>query len=242
MQIGLIGFGRFGRLAVRHLAPDFEVLVYTPAGRFDEIEALGGKPVSFIEACIADVVILSVPISQFEETVQYAAPFLRPGAVIVDVCSVKEYPVWCMLKHVPEQVGILATHPMFGPDSAKDSIRNAKMVLCPVRVDEEVYRRFKIYLLRKGLVITEASPEEHDRDTALSLALPHFVGRALEEMGVKPLAIDTEGYKRLLTILGVVTNDTWQLFMDMQNYNRFAEVTRRNFMAALNKVEDKINA
>lgn len=242
MQIGLIGFGRFGRLAVQHLTSDFEVLVYTPSGCFDEIETVGARPVSFIEACIADVVVLCVPISRFEETVQYAAPFLRPGTVVMDVCSVKEYPVQCMLKHLPTQVSILAAHPMFGPDSAKDSIRNAKMVLWPERVDAAVYRSIKIYLLRKGLIVTEASPAEHDRETALSLALPHFVGRALEAMGVKPLMIDTEGYKRLLATLEVVSHDTWQLFMDMQNYNRFAKVTRRNFITALNEVEDKINA
>lgn len=241
-MIGVIGLGRFGRLAVSYLARDFEVCVYTPSGRFDEIEALGAKPVSFTEACIQEIVLICVPISKFAETVEYAAPFIRPGAIVTDVCSVKEHPVDCMRKYLSEHVQILATHPMFGPDSAGDSVKGAKIVLWPERMDDRRYRDIKAYLLQKGLQIIEACPAEHDRETAQSLALPHFIGRVMEEMRLTNLDIDTEGFKRLLHVMGVVTHDTWQLFMDMQTYNRYAKITRHEFMAALNKVEGKINA
>lgn len=240
-MIGVIGLGRFGRLAVSYLVKDHEVCVYTPSGRFDEIEALGTRPVSFTEACIQDTVLLCVPISKFAENVEYAAPFIRPGALVVDVCSVKEYPVAVMQKHLPEHAQILATHPMFGPDSAADSLQDAKIVLCPERIDAERYGKIKACLAGQGLKLIETTPEEHDRETAHSLALPHFIGRAMEAMGLESLEIDTEGFKRLLHVMGVVTHDTWQLFMDMQTYNRFAKITRHEFLAALNKVEDKIN-
>lgn len=241
-MIGVIGFGRFGSLAVQYLARDFEVRVYTPSCRFSEIEALGAKPVSFAEACICQTLLLCVPISRFAEIVEYAAPFVRPGALVIDVCSVKEYPVRCMHQFLPPHAAILATHPMFGPDSAKDSLKDAKIVLCPEKIPPERYDRIKAYLAGKGLKVIGTTPEQHDRDAANSLALPHFIGRALNQMGLKPQEIDTEGYKRLLHILGVVTNDTWQLFMDMQQYNRFAKIARKNFMTALNMLEEKINA
>jgi len=48
--------------------------------------------------------------------------------------------------------------------------------------------------------VIEASPSEHDRQIAVSLALTHFIGRSLAGMGAKPQDIDTEGYKRLLHI------------------------------------------
>ena len=50
---------------------------------------------------------------------------LKENAVIVDVCSVKEYPVQWMRELLPANVSILATHPMFGPDSAADSFTAA---------------------------------------------------------------------------------------------------------------------
>ena len=52
--------------------------------------------------------------------------------------------------------------------------------------------------------------------------------------------IDTEGYKRLLHILGVVTHDTWQLFTDMHRYNPYARENRCAFMAAMAQLEEKL--
>ena len=79
-------------------------------------------------------------------------------------------------------------------------------------------------------MVVESTPEEHDRQIAVSLALTHFIGRALSEFGAGPLDIDTEGYNRLLHILEVVTHDTWQLFMDMHRYNPFARQQREAFI------------
>lgn len=98
----------------------------------------------------------------------------------------------------------------------------------------------KKYLIGKGLNVIEATPEEHDRQIAVSLALTHFIGRGLDEFGAKELTIDTEGYKRLLHILGVVTHDTWQLFRDMYRYNPYAREERLAFMAALKRLEEKL--
>jgi prephenate dehydrogenase len=74
----------------------------------------------------------------------------------------------------------------------------------------------------------------------VSLALTHVIGRSLAGMDARPQEIDTEGYKRLLRILGVVENDTWQLFEDMHRYNRFASEARRKFKEAMQAVEQRI--
>jgi prephenate dehydrogenase len=55
-----------------------------------------------------------------------------------------------------------------------------------------------------------------------------------------PLDIDTEGYKRLLHVLGVVENDTWQLFEDMNRYNPYATETRQAFLNAVEKIHAKL--
>lgn len=240
-MIGLIGFGRFGRLATKYLTQDYPVHVFTPSGKLAEISALGAKPVSLVEAASQDIVIISVPISQFKSTVEYIKPFLKRGAVVVDVCSVKEYPVACMKKILPKHIQILATHPMFGPDSAGRSVRGAKIVMWPERMNDDIYRQIKVYLLGRGLMVSEVDPTRHDQQMAVSLSLTHFIGRGLDEFGIKPLEVDTEGYKRLLGIMDVVTHDTWQLFLDMQHYNRYAPKVRTDFLEALLRVETKIN-
>jgi len=147
-----------------------------------------------------------------------------------------------MKKYIPENVSILATHPMFGPDSAKTSLLDRKIVLCKERIDDDRYGRIKSYLESKGLNVIETTAEDHDRQIAVSLSLTHFIGRSLEEFGAEELIVDTEGYKRLLHILGVVTHDTWQLFQDMHYYNPYAKEKRLAFIEAMKKTEEKLSS
>jgi prephenate dehydrogenase len=237
-MIGLIGYGRFGRLTVRNLAPEFEVVVYTRnQDKGPDIAEVGGRLVSVEEASAQKIVILCVPISAMRKTLGKIAPLLKPDAIVVDVCSVKVYPAQWMRELLPPSVEILATHPMFGPDSAAKSVSGHKIVLCPERISTERYRKIKHWLGKKGMALIETSPEEHDRKIAVSLALTHFIGRSLAEFGAPTLDIDTEGYKRLLHILGVVNNDTWQLFEDMHHFNPFAKEKRRDFLKAMSKID-----
>ncbi len=242
-MIGLIGYGRFGRLTVRNLSAKFDICVYTrSAEKKEDIEQAGGKLVSMEKACAQKVVIICVPISAMQETCKQIAPLLRPDAIVVDVCSVKVLPVQWMRELLPASVDILATHPMFGPDSAARSVFGYKIVLCPERIRPDRYQKIRRVLLDTGLKVIETSAEEHDRKIAVSLALTHFIGRTLAEFGAEPLDIDTEGYKRLLHILEVVNNDTWQLFHDMHSFNPYAVEKRREFMAAMERVHGKIEA
>ena len=240
-MIGIIGYGRFGRLTAKNLAPDFKVLVHTRSlDKQADIASAGACLVSLQEACAQKVVILCVPISAMQETLRLIAPLLRTDAIVVDVCSVKVYPTQWMRELLPATVDILATHPMFGPDSAAVSVAGHKIVLCPERIAPQRYAKVKQWLHQKGVILIETTPEEHDRKIAVSLALTHFIGRSLAEFGAEPLDIDTEGYKRLLHILGVVGNDTWQLFEDMHHYNPYAREKRRTFLKAMERIEARL--
>lgn len=241
-MIGLIGYGRFGRLTVRHLSSDFDVVVYTrSADKRDDIAQAGGRLVSLEEACARKIIIVCVPISAMEQTLGQIAGLVPADAIVADVCSVKEYPVTWMRQQLPESVDILATHPMFGPDSAANSLAGHKIVLCPERISSRRYEKIRSWLEEKKLNIIETTPAEHDRKIALSLSLTHFIGRTLARFGAKPLDIDTEGYKRLLHILEVVNNDTWQLFEDMHRFNPYAREKRQAFIEAMDEINRHLN-
>lgn len=239
-MIATVGFGRFGKLMVRYLSQDFPVDVYDSGGRAEEIEKAGGRAVGLEAACRNEIVILSVPISAFRQTLKKVAPLLAPGTLVVDVCSVKTYPVEWMRDLLPASASILGTHPMFGPDSAADSLQGRKILVWNERVPAERYEKIVRYLRARGLVVIESTPEDHDRQIAVSLSLTHFIGRALAEFGAEPLEIDTEGYHRLLHILEVVTHDTWQLFVDMHRYNPFAGEKRELFIQALKTIDERM--
>jgi prephenate dehydrogenase len=138
---------------------------------------------------------------------------------------------------LPKSIDFLPTHPMFGPDSASESLDGRKIVLCPGRIGAERLRGVRRYLSQKGLTVIETTPDEHDRQMAVSLSLTHFIGRSLAEYGARPLDMDTEGYQRLLHILGVVEHDSWELFSDMHRFNPYAADHRRAFMTAAERIE-----
>jgi prephenate dehydrogenase len=239
-SIGIIGFGRFGRLAARYLARDFPIVVHTRSDKTKAITDCGARPVAFEAACGQKIVILCMPISAMRETLRRAVPLLREDALVVDVCSVKVYPVQWMRELLPKGVSILPTHPMFGPDSAADSLKGRKIVLCRERIDSRQYEKIKRWLQNQGLVVIEATAREHDEKIAVSLALTHFIGRSLSAFGARELDIDTEGYQRLMHILGVVGHDTWQLFQDMHTYNPYAKQKRQAFIDAMLDIHERL--
>jgi prephenate dehydrogenase len=242
-MIGLIGYGRFGRLTVQNLAPDCPVVVFTRnQDKSEDIVQAGGRLVSLEEACAQQIVVLCVPISAMQTTLKQIAALVKKDSLIADVCSVKVYPVKWMKELLPESTQILATHPMFGPDSAAISLAGHKIVLCPVRIQPQRYTEITQWLRKKHLTIIETTPADHDRKIAVSLALTHFIGRSLAEFGALPLNIDTEGYKRLLHILDVTNNDTMQLFEDMHTYNPYADDKREAFIRAMEKMNTHLNA
>ena len=239
-MIGIIGYGRFGRLAARHLAQEYTVIV---CGRkkidSDDLPA-NVRAGSLEEVCHQRIVIPCVPISSFKAMLKTISPLIRPDALVVDVCSVKVYPVQWMKTELPGGIDILGTHPMFGPDSAASGIAGMKIALCRVRMSDSLYAKTVEYLTRTGLSVVETTPEDHDKQIAVSLALTHFIGRSLSAVKAGQLEIDTEGYKRLLHILDVVEHDTWQLFVDMHRYNPYAKEVRQTFIRAVQNIETEL--
>jgi prephenate dehydrogenase len=240
-RVGIIGFGRFGALTARYLSADYSVVVSTRSDKDAAIRACGARPVDFATACGQPVVILCTPISAMQATLKQTAPLLREDALVVDVCSVKVYPVQWMKELLPDTVSILPTHPMFGPDSAADSLKGCKIVLCPERIREDRYEKIKCWLEEQGLVVIRSTAREHDEKIAVTLSLTHFIGRSLSAFGARDMDIDTEGYKRLMHILGVVSHDTWQLFEDMHRYNPYAKQKREAFIAAMTDIHERLN-
>ena len=240
MEIGIIGFGRFGKLITKYLSEDNKVSVFSRSGKDEEIKKANGIPSSLEDVCKKEVIIPCVPISRFGSTLKKIKNMLKDNSLVADVCSVKEYPVKIMKRLLPEKIEILATHPMFGPDSAAETVKGRKIVLCKVRISDGKYKKIKGCLEKKGLVVIESTPEKHDKEIAKTLILTHFIGRSLIDFGAKNLDIDTEGYKRLMNILEMVKNDTKQLFEDMNRYNKYSKEIRKGFMSSLGKIDRRL--
>jgi prephenate dehydrogenase len=236
-EFGIVGFGRFGRFVASHLLRWGEVLVYDRRDVAGEASSIGVRSVSVAEVAHTRHLILCPPIRALADVLSNLAPYLHPRTVLIDTCSVKVEPVRKLLRATPESVDLLATHPLFGPDSAEDGLKGLKIVLCPVRRGR--VRATRRFLERLGLEVIVTTPEEHDRQIAETQAVVQWIGRALERVGAGPRKIDTTGHLRLIEILRYVTRDSRELFCDMQRRNPFAAGARRRFLDALREVEEQ---
>jgi prephenate dehydrogenase len=234
MRMGVYGLGRFGSFWAQALARHAEVRVWsrdpahpTPPGalRAGEDEVLR-QPVVFF--CVA--------ISAFEEVLAAAAPRIPAGTLVLDTCSVKSHPAACLRRLLSPEVSALATHPMFGPDSAGEGLAGLPMVLCPVRIAEQELARWRAFFASMGLAVEVMDPDEHDRQAAFTQGVTHYLGRVLKDLGVAPSAIATVGYRRLLEIVDQTCNDPWQLFLDLQRYNPHTREMRERLRRSLEKV------
>ena len=147
-----------------------------------------------------------------------------------------------MQAELPVGVSIIATHPLFGPDSIKKGYDKLAMVTYPVRVDDARYRQWDDFWHDLGLNLIEASPEEHDQVTAYTLGMTHFFGRIMDELHLRPQAINTISYDALYEVMKQTNRDTWELFHDMQHFNPYAKEMRAKVYAAIRAVEDKLDA
>ncbi len=92
-------------------------------------EQLGVETADFPTAVRgADRVLICVSISSFEEIVKKIAPAVIKGQPVMDISSIKEYPVNVMHKYLKDAL-VLGTHPVFGPGS--HGVRNKAYVLTP---------------------------------------------------------------------------------------------------------------
>ena len=82
------------------------------------------------------------------------------------------------------------------------------------------------------------SADEHDRLAAESQGVAHFVGRTLERFGFAQTPIDTLGTRRLHDVTSQVSNDTWQLFVDLQTLNPHTKGMRLRMSEAQDLVFD----
>lgn len=239
IKIGIIGFGSFGQLIAKELKRDFYVYVWNRGNREKEAKEIGIGYVSIEEAASKEIVILATAVYCLEEILHKIKPCLRKNSLVLDVCSVKEYPVKLMEKILPKNIDILGTHPLFGPESIKYK-ENRKIVICPVRIKKEGLIKVISYLKRKGYKVIITTPEKHDSEIAKTQALAHFIGRVLEKMDLKEQEIDVMNYRKLLEIMNVVKNDSWQLFLDIERKNRYAEKVRKEFVESAVKLSKEL--
>lgn len=235
--VSVYGYGRFGKLWAEILAEDFHVKVYSQRGLEAEEVTHGLEICTEEELFDCDALFYCVAISCFEEVLARTRRHCRANTIFFDTCSVKVHPARWMARHLPEGSRIIATHPMFGPDSYHISPRQLAMVMCNVSAEETIFNEWALYFASKTLRIEFMTPDEHDRTAAYSQGITHYMGRLFDDLRLLPTPIDTLGYRTLLDVTAQTCRDSWQLFIDLQKYNPYAKRMREDLKTSIRKID-----
>ena len=268
MKVAIIGgSGRMGRWFANFLLKDGKEVVITGRNERKLLEAkqeLGVEVATNTEAVQSvDVILISVPIDNFEPVVQEIRPYIRPEQVVIEITSTKVLPVEIMHRDVKAGLS-LGVHPMFGPGAR--SVANQNFILTPTNEAEATLaQKVKDYLEAREARVTLMAPQEHDEMMAVILGLSHFIAivsaDTLLSLGnLKQMeTIGGTTYKLLLTLVGSVLSEDPDFYASLQmnlpnlvkieelfhaNSETWAELVKnkdqRQFARKLNILKDKL--
>jgi prephenate dehydrogenase len=184
-------------------------------------DELGVETADFEQAVkAADRIMICVSISSFEEVVKKIGPMVQEDQVVMDICSVKDFPVKIMHENIKRGL-VLGTHPVFGPGSK--GVKHKTYVLTPTNENETKYAdEFKNWLEKEKAHVFVMSPQKHDELMSVVLGLPHFLGlvacETLLEQRNFPETKTVAGttYRMLFTLAEATALETPDLFANLQ--------------------------
>ena len=130
----------------------------------------------------ADLVILSIPVGACGPVTQEIAPFLKPGAIVSDVGSVKGAVAREMAPYIPQGVHFVPAHPVAGtehsgPDSgfAELFINRWCILTPPEGTDPAAVEKLRAFWAGLGAKVKIMTPDHHDLVLAITSHLPHLI-------------------------------------------------------------------
>jgi prephenate dehydrogenase len=235
-SLGLIGHGAFGAFLeslARRFAPGLELRVFARKAAPD-----GARFFTLEETCQCDVVIITVSIRAFGEMLDRVLPLLKPGAILVDVNTVKVHPAALLAK--ANGVAWVATHPMFGPFSFEKqggTLDGLRLVITENNLPAETRAAAIAWLKGFGLDVLTMTSQAHDQMLAQTLFLTHYVSQMVAAGGFVRTDIDTLSFGYLMDAVESVRGDT-ELFRDVFAFNPYCRET----IARLEKAESEVHA
>lgn len=220
-RIGIIGFGQMGKIFTDIFSEGYDVLIFNRSPVVLDAKTLRAKVSTLDEACKADVVIFCLPVQSLEKFFQETSRFLKKDTVVLDITSIKEKTANLMLKAFPKNIQLLGTHPMFGPNSLKES-NQKNIVFCPVKITPSKLVEVESVFIKAGFTIFKMTPKQHDRRMARSQLLVHLTANLTKKLKVKDLPFAPYSFRSFLKSLAVADSSP-KLVKNLVVENKFSK-------------------
>jgi len=130
----------------------------------------------------ADLIILAVPVGAMAAVGGEIAPFLKAGAIVTDVGSVKASVLKALQPLLPDTVHLIPGHPVSGTEESGPGAGFASLfddrwcILTPPQgCDEAALERLSSFWEALGSRVEVMTGEHHDRVLAITSHVPHLI-------------------------------------------------------------------
>ena len=119
----------------------------------------------------SDIVVLATPANVVSNVVKEISPALRRGAFLLDLCAIKSAVAPALRSAQRRGVIVASIHPMFGPLAS--GLRGRTIIVVRIGKDKRAVEMVKRLFPEARILLTDL--KTHDRQMAVTLALPHFL-------------------------------------------------------------------
>lgn len=238
-SVSIIGLGSFGSFVASAIPKDRGLEIMGHDVREVDIDP-SLKIVDLGKAALADIIVLAVPLENYEKVLKPLSGLIARNSLLIDVCSVKREPGRIIKEHLPDHPNILLTHPLFGPRSAADGLAGHKLAVTFSKGEKAELVLKECETL--GIEVQRMGATRHDKIMANVHALTFFVARSLEKMGIdEDIDLFTPSYQMLLGLSGFSKGNSPELFRTVQQGNPYAKDARKKLMDTFHEVETELS-
>ena len=130
----------------------------------------------------ADLVVLCVPVGAMDSVAQDIAPYLKAGAVVSDVGSVKRAVINAVAPHLPDNVHFVPAHPLAGTEHSGPTSGFAELfddrwcIIVPDLCDDDaVVAKLTALWRGMGSNVDKMDADHHDLVLAVTSHTPHLI-------------------------------------------------------------------
>lgn len=130
----------------------------------------------------ADLVVLAVPVGSMGDVAAQIAPYLKAGATVTDVGSVKRAVIDAVAPHIPDGVHFIPGHPIAGTEYSGPRagfatlFQNRWWLLTPLPDgDEQATERLSQLVTAMGAKVKAMEVDHHDLVLVVTSHAPHLI-------------------------------------------------------------------
>ncbi len=215
------------------------------------IDAMGQGPSYGVEE--ADLVVLASPVGTFIKIMQDAAPYLKKGAIVTDVGSVKGSLVKALEQILSAGCHYVPGHPIAGreksgvAEATEALFEGKRCILTPgPHTDPNALEAVRRVWIAAGAAVTDMDADLHDKVFGAVSHLPHVAAFAMMS-AVAELNTGTEEYLKFsgagfrdFTRIAASSPEMWRDICLMNRENLVQMIDR--YLATLNQFKREIAA